>query len=30
MYIKSRDRAQEDMFTQTVALITRGLFGEDH
>ena len=26
MYIKSRDRAQEEMFTQTVALITRGLF----
>jgi AcrR family transcriptional regulator len=26
MYIKSRDRAQEEMFTQTVALMTRGLF----
>ena len=26
MYIKSRDRAQEAMFTQTVALITQGLF----
>jgi len=26
MYIISRDRAQEEMFTQTVALITQGLF----
>ena len=26
MYIISRDRAQEEMFTQTVALMTRGLF----
>jgi hypothetical protein len=28
MYIKSRDPAQEEMFTQTVALITQGLFKE--
>lgn len=28
MYIKSRDSAQEAMFTQTVALITQGLFKE--
>jgi len=28
MYIKSRDRAQEEMFTQTVALITQGLYKE--
>ena len=28
MYIKSQDRAQEAMFTQTVALITQGLFKE--
>ena len=26
MYIKSQDRAQEEMFMQTVALITQGLF----
>jgi AcrR family transcriptional regulator len=26
MYVISRDRAQEEMFTQTVALITQGLF----
>jgi AcrR family transcriptional regulator len=26
MYIKSQDRAQEEMFTQMVALITQGLF----
>jgi AcrR family transcriptional regulator len=26
MYIISRDRAQEEMFTQTLALITQGLF----
>ena len=26
MYIKSQDQAQEQMFTQTVELITRGLF----
>ena len=26
MYLKSRDRAQEEMFTQTVALITQGIF----
>mgnify|MGYP000247659400 CR=1 FL=1 len=29
MYIISRDRAQEAMFTQTVALITQGLFQEE-
>jgi len=28
MYIKSQDRAQEQMFTQTVELITRGLFAD--
>ena len=28
MYIKSRDRAQEEMFTQTVALITQGLYSK--
>ena len=28
MYLKSRDRNQERMFTQTVALMTRGLFTE--
>ena len=28
MYVISRDRAQEAMFTQTVALMTRGLFAE--
>jgi AcrR family transcriptional regulator len=30
MYIKSQDRAQEEMFTQTVALMTRGLFIEEN
>ncbi len=29
MYIKSRDRAPEQMFTQTVELITQGFFTED-
>jgi len=28
MYIKSRDPAQEEMFTQTVALITQGLYSK--
>ena len=30
MYIISRDRAQQEMFTQTVALITQGLFSADN
>ena len=30
MYIISRDRAQEAMFNQTVALITQGLFKENN
>ncbi len=29
MYIKSRDRVQEQMFTQTVELITQGFFTRD-
>jgi hypothetical protein len=29
MYIKSQDRAQEQMFAQTVELITQGLFTEE-
>jgi AcrR family transcriptional regulator len=30
MYIISRDQAQEEMFTQTVALITQGLFAAEN
>ena len=30
MYIISRDRAQEEMFNQTVALITQGLFSAEN